>query len=340
MGDLAPTDIARAVTLIEIGRSYSDVAEMFGKTKSTIHRNVTRWRQTGEYVRRRGQGRKRSTTAVDDRFLTLHILRNRRLTAVQTRNQLEEVRGTRIGQRTVRRRLKEVGIKSYRPKKAPKLQRRHRVARLAFAREHQNWTNDQWSKVLFTDESRFCINSIDGRERLYRRPGEQNEQFNFTPTVSFGGGSIMVWGGICLGARTELVVIDGRALNADRYIRDVLQCHVVPFAPHIGANFLLMQDNARPHVARCVNNFLNEVEIPTMNWPACSPDLNPIEHVWDMLGRRLRSIIPAVQNTDEVRAHLVEIWENLAQEMIDNVIKSMGRRMTAVIRARGGNTRY
>lgn len=55
MGDLAPTDIARAVTLIEIGRSYSDVAEMFGKTKSTIHRNVTRWRQTGEDVRRRGK---------------------------------------------------------------------------------------------------------------------------------------------------------------------------------------------------------------------------------------------------------------------------------------------
>ena len=55
MGDLAPTDIARAVTLIENGRSYSDVAEMFGKAKSTIHRNVTRWRQTGEYVRRRGR---------------------------------------------------------------------------------------------------------------------------------------------------------------------------------------------------------------------------------------------------------------------------------------------
>lgn len=339
MSDLAPTAIARAVAMIENGRSYNDVANMFGKSKSTIHRSVMRWRQTGEYVRRRGQGRKRSTTAIDDRFITLQTLRNRRRTAVQTRNELEEVRGTTISERTVRRRLKEVGLKAYRSKKAPQLQRRHRVARLAFAREHQNW-NDLWGNVLFTDESRFCVNSIDGRERLYRRPGEQNEQFNFTPTVSFGGGSIMVWGGICLGARTELVVIDGGALTADRYIRDILQDHVIPFAPFIGADFLLMQDNARPHTARCVTEYLDQVQIPTMNWPACSPDMNPIEHVWDMLGRRLRSRIPAVRNLEEARTALMEIWENLPQEMIDNVIRSMVRRMVAVIRARGGNTRY
>jgi len=69
-----------------------------------------------------------------------------------------------------------------------------------------------------------------------------------------------------------------------------------------------------------------------MAWPACSPDINPIEHVWDMLGRRLRSITSAVQNPEQVAAALVEIWDNLPQDMIDNIIKSMRRRMTAVIR--------
>jgi len=85
---------------------------------------------------------------------------------------------------------------------------------------HENWENDQWANVLFTDESRFCVNSIDDKESLYRRRGEPDKQFNFTPTVSYGGGSVMVWGGICLGAWS----VNG-ALNADGYIRDVLQEH-------------------------------------------------------------------------------------------------------------------
>jgi len=135
----------------------------------------------------------------------------------------------------------------------------------------------------------------------------------------------MVWCGICLGARTELVVVNG-ALNADEYIRDVLQEH--------------MHDNACPHKARCVSDFFNVVGIRTMAWPACSPDIDPIEHAWDMLSRRLKSITSAVQNSEQVAAALVEIWDNLPKDMIDNVIRSMRRRMTAVIRARGGHTRY
>jgi len=100
------------------------------------------------------------------------------------------------------------------------------------------------------------IPSTAGKD--YIRRGKQDEQFNLTPTVSYCEGSLMVCGGICLGERTELVVVNG-ALNADGYIRDVLQEHVVPFAPHIGENFLLMHDHARSHKARCVSDFLNVV---------------------------------------------------------------------------------
>jgi len=93
-----------------------------------------------------------------------------------------------------------------------------------------------------------------------------------------------------------------------------------------GENFLLMHDNA-PHKVGCVSDFLNVEGKRTMGWPACSPDINLIEHVWDMLGRRLRSITTAVQNPERVAAALVEIWDNLPQDMIDNVIRSMKRRL-------------
>jgi transposase len=63
---------------------------------------------------------------------------------------------------------------------------------------------------------------------------------------------------------------------------------VVPVAPLIGNNFILMDDNARPHIARVVNEFLDEVGINRIEWPPRSPDLNPIEHVWDMIGKKVR----------------------------------------------------
>jgi hypothetical protein len=143
-----------------------------------------------------------------------------------------------------------------------------------------------------------------------------------------------------LGARTELAAIDGRSLTAETYTRDILQDHVIRFASCIGEDFTLMQNNVRPHVARCVTHFLYQVGIPTINSPACSPDLNPIEHVCDMLGRRLRPRIPALHSEEEVKVALIEEWDSLPQEIINGLIRSMGRRMTAAVSARGGNTRH
>lgn len=74
----------------------------------------------------------------------------------------------------------------------------------------------------------------------------------------------MVWGGINLEARTELTLVNGRSLTAVRYVTDILDSHGVPFAPFIGENFMLMQDNARPHTARIVNKYLDETEIRRM----------------------------------------------------------------------------
>jgi transposase len=101
-----------------------------------------------------------------------------------------------------------------------------------------------------------------------------------------------------------------------------------------------MHDNARPHTARIVTNYLDTVEIPRLERPARRPDMNPIEHVWDHLGRNVKKRQPLPETIQELRIALYEEWEQMPQEEIQHVIESKPRRIETLPRCRGGYTRY
>ena len=332
--------VVQVVTLSNEGYLQKDIARRLQITQSAVSKILKRYRETGNYRRRPGQGRKRCTSAADDRFLVLQSLRNRSLTSTYLRNELLNVRQVNVSSKTVKRRLRDADLKSRRPVKVPRLSQNDKRRRLQFARAHVNWTIEQWKNILFTDETRIQLWKPDGRNYVYRRVGERYASCNLIESVSFGGGGIMVWGGITWEGRTELVEVIGR-MTADMYIENVLLDHVLPFVGHIGYDkFVLMHDNARCHAARVVNSYLDEVQIEKLDWPPHSPDLNPIEHLWDTLKRHIRERNPVPMTLGELRIAAQEEWNAVSQEAIQTLIQSMPRRIQAVIKARGGNTFY
>lgn len=337
MPRLNESQCAQIIALLEEGLSQVYVAMRMNVHQSSISRVWARYQQTGRFCRREGQGRRRITSAREDRFIVYEVVCNPTRNARQIANEVFPQR--RISNSTIRRRLRERGFRSRARARVPMLSMAHRRARLQYARIHLNWTARQWNNVLFTDESRFCLFGSDARIRAWRRQRHRYERNYVEPVRAFGGGSIMIWGGISMHRRTDLVILPFPGVTAVRYIEEVLRPHVLPMRCQRGRNFLLMQDNARPHIARTVLNFFTENNIEVLPHPPNSPDLNPIEHVWDIMGRRLQNLERPPTNLQQLEIALQQIWHEIPQATIRACI-NMHDRLQEVIQRRGWNTHF
>ncbi|GFT31655.1 transposable element Tcb2 transposase [Trichonephila clavipes] len=203
------------------------------------------------------------------------------------------------------------GLYARRPVVCVPLTRQHCTARLQWCREHHNWTEQDWACVLFSDESRFSLSSDCRRQLIWRESGTAYRPENIQEKDRYPTCSIMVWAGIMINGRTRLHVVANGTMTGQRYIDEVL-------LPH---------------------DCLDSEGIQRLVWPARSPDLNPIENVRDALGRQVagRNYPPTNKNT-LIRA-LTEEWDKLPQQLLDNVVQSMVRRVECCITLHGGHIR-
>ncbi|GFW98201.1 transposable element Tcb1 transposase [Trichonephila clavipes] len=194
--------------------------------------------------------------------------------------------------------------------------------------------------VLFSDESRFSLSSDCRRQLIWRESGTAYGPENIQEKYRYTACSIMVWAGIMINGRTRLHVVANGTMTGQRYIDEVLLPHVRLFRGAVGDKFVFMDDNATCHRTLAVQDCLDSEGIQSLVWPARSPDLNPIENVWDALGRQVagRNYPPTNKNT-LIRA-LTEECHKLPQQLMDNVVQSMVRCMECCITLHGGYIPY
>ncbi|GFW08799.1 transposable element Tcb2 transposase [Trichonephila clavipes] len=283
----------RIIGKIEEGRKITDVAREFDIAHSVVSRQWKSFKTTGMCSRRHGGGR---------------------------------VRRKQISRKTVARRLRGGGLYARRPAVCVPLTKQHRTARLQWCREHHNWTEQDWAYVLFSDESRFRLSSDCRRQLIWCESGTAYRPENIQEKDRYPTCGIMVRAGIMINGRTRLHVVTNGTMTGQRYIDEVLLPHVRLFRGAVGDKFVFMDANATCHRTLAVQDCLDSAGIQRLLWPVRSPDLNPIENVWDALGRQVagRNYHPTNKNT-LIRA-LTEEWDKLPQQLLDNVVQSKKKR--------------
>jgi transposase len=332
-------------------KSAAEIATEYGISKSSVYYIAKRFKKTGSFEDRPRVGRPTTLTDRQKRA----ILQAARKEPFRTLKDLRNVIDPPPSEWTIRKVLAEGNLYSYVAQKGPLLTAAHRRARLEFARKFRGKV--PWPRLIFSDEASFTLGRAYGRQYVRREPGRGHER-KYLRQQSKSYSTKMFWGAIALNAKSRLILVQGH-MDSVKYT-DVLKDGLLNVIHELeelfgtagqegGPTVFFQQDNAPPHSAKATAEFFERKGVNIFaKWPASSPDLNPIEHVWAMLKKRVSTLIEERQlvftqaqaSKEEFCALVQKTWDEIAQEELHPLILSMDERLDAVIKAKGGHTRF
>ena len=206
---------------------------------------------------------------------------------------------------------------------------------------YESWTLDDWKQVIWSDETKINRLGSDGRKWVWKKPGEGLSDRLVEGTLKFGGGSLMMWGCMTWNGPGYATKIDGR-MDGNLYL-SILEEELQESIRYYSLNpseTIFQQDNDPKHTCKKVRAWLEKQVFKTMKWPAQSADLNPIEHLWHHLKKRLGEHENPPNGILQLWERVQEEWNKISASTCQNLIESMPRRVEAVIKAKGGYTKY
>uniref|UniRef100_A0AAZ3QYT6 Tc1-like transposase DDE domain-containing protein n=1 Tax=Oncorhynchus tshawytscha TaxID=74940 RepID=A0AAZ3QYT6_ONCTS len=246
--------------------------------------------------------------------------------------------GTVVTKKIIGNTLRREALKSCSTRKVGTLLKKaHNHAHLKFANEHLNDSEDNWVKVLWSDETKMQLFGINSTRRVWRRRNAAYDPKNTIPTVKHGGGNIMLWG--CFSAKcTGQLHRIKRTMDGAMY-RPILGENLFPSARALkmGRGWVFQHDNDPKHTAKSTKEWLKKKHIKVLEWPSQSPDLNPIENLWREL--KVRVAKRQGRNLNDLE-NCKEEWDKIPPEMCANLVANYKKRLTSVITNKGFATKY
>jgi transposase len=326
------------IALLSSGTSVKQINTSTGVSTSTISKIRSQYCPN---LPKNPPGRPSKLTAANVRH-ALHLITSHKAeNAAQVTRILKNITNQSISSHTVRHHLKKAGMKAVVKRKRPLLKKRHKQARLDFALTHKDWTVEDWKRVVWSDETKINRLGSDGRKWVWKRPGEGLSDRLVEGTVKFGGGNLMMWGCMLWEGPGFACKIDGK-MDGDLYIK-IMQDELgesLAYYNRRPQDVIFQQDNDPKHTCKKAKEYFQKQDYQVLSWPAQSPDLNPIEHLWFHLKKKLGEYETQPSGILELWERVQKEWDQIEPSVCQKLIESMPRRVEAVLRAKGGYTKY
>lgn len=333
-----PTTRRVIVDRVDQGIPKKSIAEDLNIAPSTVTRIYQRYSKSRDwYAVTPGRGRKPKLSKKDLFFA------KRKFYSGEIRNgaHLQRQYFGHVGKSTLRRALRNYGLEGHKRHRVPYISPAQRQMCISWANQFRFAPQGFWNQIIFSDESKFNLFGSDGDRVCRRLTGDALHPVFTQKQVKHGGGNVMVWGCITNQGVGHLVRVVGR-MDKRQYV-DILERGLLPTLEdyHLDLSATTFQeDNDPKHTSKLAKAFLKEKGIRCLPWPSGSPDMNIIEHVWGYLEEKVQQHKPHPSNLEQLWRILQEEWQKIPLGFIQNLYRSMGRRVTELHHRSGWNTKY